>query len=966
MARSVSGASRSLFDRLAPRLRMLSPSEDLFNVPILTPSLKSRKTAKVILPNGMKAYIISDPQTSMSGAALAVETGSWRDEKQYEGTAHFLEHMLFLGTEKYPKEYEYERYITDNNGNMNAYTSSDHSLYYFEVTPKALEGALDRFSEFFKRPLFNESCVEREMNAVDQEYRKNIESDGWRVLHVRKDLSDPQHPFSYFNTGNLETMKKIDPAVLKEWYAKYYSAEIMNLVVVGKEKLDVLVEWVSRYFDAVPSKASKELEVPVSIFRDDVKGNWVYIEPLKDLRELALTWEIPPELTDMDSKPASLLGHVLGHEGEHSLLALLKKLHLAEELSAGKSELGGRNNFFEISLSLTEHGLANRELVVELIFQAMQSIRDNGEYPKYLYDELNLVAETQYKFQQQSRGSATRYATLLRKEDLSTFPMKSLFVSKFSPGRIRDLLDTLVPETCVITVVALDKSSEGGFKSPKLDRKEQWMEARYALVPFSSEELHRWKPSQGNPEVRYPVPNPFIPDNLQLVNQPPSEVVASLEGEQRAAANSRPPVLLKDDPRGQLWCHTDDEFWVPELSYSFTIKTPSIRPDNAKSLVLADLYLRFVHERLNQISYPAHYAGLSYGVSVFRSVGIDVSISGYSQKADKLLAEVLDRVVAPGLTLREFEIFKESLSRDYKNAAKDPPVRQAFERVSQIMYKQYVPMAGLAHAIDNITFEDLTHFVGTLYNRHYIEGFVGGNVLPKSAHSAYDLLVAKLGGTSCLKEEVKLTEVVPLSVARPQLHRLQLDVKGNAIAWIADCGPKTVELVTGVELLGKLMKEPFYSELRTVQQTGYLVHSGTMVAGNQRMFVQTSVQSNSHNARDLLSRIELFLETFLRDLPKSEERFESLKASVLDRLLHPYDNLAAKNRHLARLSFEENANFDYVSERIRCLESYTLADLVSLAQAILGRDNRARAAVLTSGNDPENTAFSYEEVGAKL
>ena len=55
--------------------------------------------------------------------------------KRYEGIAHFLEHMLFLGTEKYPIENEYERYILDRNGHFNAYTASDHTAYYFTITP---------------------------------------------------------------------------------------------------------------------------------------------------------------------------------------------------------------------------------------------------------------------------------------------------------------------------------------------------------------------------------------------------------------------------------------------------------------------------------------------------------------------------------------------------------------------------------------------------------------------------------------------------------------------------------------------------------------------------------------------------------------------------------------------------------------------------------------------------------------
>lgn len=83
-----------------------------------------------------------------------------------------MQHMLFLGTEKFPEENSYDAYIASHNGNMNAYTSSDHSLYHFEVAPAALEGGLERFSWFFRGALFNESCVEREQNGEFLGHRK--------------------------------------------------------------------------------------------------------------------------------------------------------------------------------------------------------------------------------------------------------------------------------------------------------------------------------------------------------------------------------------------------------------------------------------------------------------------------------------------------------------------------------------------------------------------------------------------------------------------------------------------------------------------------------------------------------------------------------------------------------------------------------------------------------------------------
>jgi secreted Zn-dependent insulinase-like peptidase len=89
------------------------------------------------------------------------------------------EHLLFMGTKKYPSENAYQQFLSSNNGMSNAYTAMTSTNYYFDVAPDALEGALDRFSGFFIEPLFNEDCTEREIKAVDSEHKKNLQNDMW-------------------------------------------------------------------------------------------------------------------------------------------------------------------------------------------------------------------------------------------------------------------------------------------------------------------------------------------------------------------------------------------------------------------------------------------------------------------------------------------------------------------------------------------------------------------------------------------------------------------------------------------------------------------------------------------------------------------------------------------------------------------------------------------------------------------
>lgn len=70
--------------------------------------------------------------------------GSLSDPANISGLAHFCEHMLFLGTQKYPKENEYSQFLSEHAGSSNAFTSGEHTNYYFDVSHEHLQGALDR------------------------------------------------------------------------------------------------------------------------------------------------------------------------------------------------------------------------------------------------------------------------------------------------------------------------------------------------------------------------------------------------------------------------------------------------------------------------------------------------------------------------------------------------------------------------------------------------------------------------------------------------------------------------------------------------------------------------------------------------------------------------------------------------------------------------------------------------------
>jgi hypothetical protein len=206
---------------------------------IRKPDTDARDYAHVKLANGLQAVLVSDPEAHSAAAALCVSVGQLDDPESVQGLAHFLEHMLFLGTEKYPEESNFDQFCAAAAGYSNAWTSLDHTMYHFIVANSKLEEALDRFASFFSCPLFSPSGTEREMKAVDSEHNKNLQDDDRREYQLMRGTSSPSHPMSRFGAGSLQTLldmpKLADPPVdvrqeLLAFHKRQYGASRLLLI----------------------------------------------------------------------------------------------------------------------------------------------------------------------------------------------------------------------------------------------------------------------------------------------------------------------------------------------------------------------------------------------------------------------------------------------------------------------------------------------------------------------------------------------------------------------------------------------------------------------------------------------------------------------------------------------------------------------------------------------------------------
>ena len=317
------------------------------------------------LENGLKVLLVKTPEADKASAALSVNVGSMDDPEGREGLAHFLEHMLFLGTEPFPEPDEYQQFIKQNGGGHNAFTSYAQTTYFFDVDNEQLNGALERFAPFFISPTFDEAYVDREKNAVHAEYSANLKEDGRRIFSAQKMAMNPEFTFSNFSTGNLDTLSDSDDSKIRDelisFYKTHYSSDRMTLVIAGDYELDQLGNKARNLFSDIPKRDVHFERPDVPVFVPEQLPLDMNIKPVKEIRELRFTFPLPEILSQYQHKPVQLLSNLIGHEGDGSILALLKKKGWAESLSAGRSLSTRHASTMVVGIGLTKSGLLHQE-----------------------------------------------------------------------------------------------------------------------------------------------------------------------------------------------------------------------------------------------------------------------------------------------------------------------------------------------------------------------------------------------------------------------------------------------------------------------------------------------------------------------------------------------------------------------------------------------------------------------------
>ena len=837
----------------------------------------------ITLPNNLKVLLVSDPQAERFSASLSVNVGNFQDPEEQQGLAHFLEHMLFLGTEKYPESGNYQSYINTHGGSHNAYTSTDTTNFYFDIKPSAYEGALDRFSQFFIAPLFSESLTQREKNAVDAEYRAKLKTESRRNNQALKTLINPEHPYSRFTVGSLDTLKDRPNAPLREQllnlYRHNYYSENMALVMVANRSYEEMASLAIQYFSDIPSKGKivqEEKHIPALIVAG--KPHLQFMRSLIDSNTLNFYYQIDAQNKHYKTQPTRYLSYILGNENTGSLYASLKSEGLINGISASTSTDYEDNAFLIITIRLTNDGLEKIDTVAKRFFATISLLKSSPINPMYIEEGLKL---SQLMYNNQSyvdpqnlaRSLSARMLKMPTEDILSSFRLESAA----SEEQVNHLLQQLNPENLLIQVVT-DKAFPERWANQKTTWQiEPWYQSEYSNNHLSPLLLDFINLSVKSTQVSLPEKNKFIPESLDLIEE----------------KNHTPSIVFKKE--GFTYWHKSDSSFGKPVAMNFIGIRFDHAADTPKHTLLNRLWSRLFNDSISESTYAPFVAGLGYTFYPHTN-GATLRTNGYSDKQDTYIVWLIDQLFLFRPNLVRFDQAKVQLKKDLANQKSRQAYRNANSALNTLITKNSFTTKQLEDALSQLSLQDLQDYTKKAREDFDIMGYSTGNSTKEQTKELADALYKRFVGRLNPRKPLEI-ETKSLTAQQKYHYQFESTSDDSVILYtIIDTSKQTSTASKAItekacfSILRTLISSPFYQDLRTNQQLGYIVGAQDLSIRNTPM-LGLLVQSPNKDSITIINAMETFLKeqrVRLHNLPEGE--FENAKNTLLSEL-----RMAAKN-----------------------------------------------------------------------
>jgi nardilysin len=893
------------------------------------------------------------------------------------------------GSKDFPSENEYDSFLSKNGGSSNAYTDLECTNYYFDVQPKGLHGALQRFAAFFVSPLCSRDAVDREVQAVESEFVQALQNNSARLSQLRCHTALPGHVFSKFFWGNkaslidIPTKNGLEPREeLMKYYHSEYSAERMNLVVLGAEDLGTLETWSRDLFSRVPSG----LGSPVS-FSDQsqpFQGGWLYkLRMTKDGHQLHVLFQLPCLHKVYGKKPDDYVSHLIGHEGNHSLLSVLKSKGLVTHISAGVGADGECRStvgyMFNITFMLTEAGLnfgKDGFGVVEYLFAYINLIREKGPQ-KWIWEEMAAASKIKFKFAEEDAPEdyVQELAVNLRIFKAQDILEGDYLHEEWDPKLVSEILGYFTPSNMRVEV------QSSNFKDEDFSLNEPWFNFPYSAEKLDQEALERLGTFSGVAGLGLPDRNEFLPSDFSIKAQDfiqgerEQYEEAGTFGAPTPEALLAPPSLIWRKGNLEAWYKFDRFFKAPRMVALLSFYSPHTH-SSAEQCVLLKLCSKVLEDTLVEMTYLADVAGLVTSIYSCQD-RLEIKVEGFSDKLPSLLGRILDGMANFSPLAERFEACKEFLRRALQNSVMKPSRHATYLRLLSLQLESW-PLEFQLEALEKVDIDKLKAFLSRLLAEGQKQMLVHGNITLGEACSVVKSTTKYWDTTTAFGNAARVKKIAQLKAGQNFVHSALVQnpsEKNNASEIYVQLGAENHKDCAALSILDQIMYEPFFDTLRTKEQLGYSVCCGLRNTFGVLGFY-FAIVSSKFTPLHIEERVEKFVKDFADDIAKmtAEEWQQHIKSAVeakqqqdqtLDQeserhweqiSMSRYDFFQRNHQALEIKKWDKDSFLGWFKKHI-CTDS---EDCKRLSVRIFSREHRTYVAGDSSYNDGDLSNFREE------
>lgn len=927
-----------------------------FNINIKLAINDKRNIKGIILKNGIKVILVSDPKVNKSACCVGVNAGHYADE--FAGCAHFLEHLLFMGSEKYPDSRDFSSYLEKCGGINNAYTSHYNTCYYIELDTIFLEKGVDMLSWFFRKPILDMIYIKSEMEIINSEHNKNILSDYWIIDDLfRKFSKNQDSKYAKFGTGNLDSLKDITKEDIMKFYDKHYKTYNYYVCIVDSISMDKMIKTYIPYFNDIEPKLKKELNIPDEKL-NLIKNNLIIFKSISEHNFLDIFFIMDcNKSNNTDFQLIKFISYLIGSEYENSLTFYLKEKNLIKHLHSAVNYLLDVEGIINIKIILYENDKDNFLKTIAIFYSFLDKlINIDKKTFKNLYNNYQSIKLIDFLYHDKSSATDMCINT----------------VENMISGNIND---------AIIRKYKIEDYNDDFYKKFKKNIKNYKLKFITNLIPLNENKLTFVKSKYYNTDY-------FISDIKKLTFEDKldfdfSKIIQINDFQVKYDLlykifnkNEIPKLFLKDDKKEVYVLHTNK--YEKPFCQVFIIKKNNdyLQPNNK---ILLSIYNSFLDKIINyyasnMVDYKCYFSiSFTKEYIIYNYSCLNYLLINFINDINKFINNVfLDS------NEKYFKNVVDELIEIYYNKKYNSPTQLVSMYLNMLINDDATPNEIIDY-LKKINYNVFKEKITSLFkfSKEYILFFgnfnVENNVKETEKYfnnlieivSANEILYKSDDGKKQLKGNInnyilKKDEYSPKEINNClyqcyEIKKIKINFVKNQIV-LSDI-KKRIKYQFISSFIADIIHEPLFDRLRTTEKLGYIVRCSynTFIHNDYFYFYLIYIVQSTFNIDKIKKCINdfnnFFIDDFIKNTDTYKDKFLSIKKSKLLYYSKNYTSLDDETSYYITAILKNYNIFNLKKLSYEIINNITFNDITKYINNIFSNESKNNYSILIDINN---------------